>query len=50
MFNQGFSQELDQDRVRSQLLAEDGVVRASLARYNTAAEVERLIAALDEIL
>jgi selenocysteine lyase/cysteine desulfurase len=32
------------------LLEEDGVVRASLAHYNTAAEVERLIAALDEIL
>ncbi|MEQ1832864.1 MAG: cysteine desulfurase-like protein [Candidatus Eisenbacteria bacterium] len=32
------------------LLAQDGVVRVSMAHYNTPAEVSRLIAALDETL
>jgi selenocysteine lyase/cysteine desulfurase len=32
------------------LLERDGVVRASLAHYNTPAEVERLTEALDELL
>lgn len=32
------------------LLDDDGVVRVSMVHYNTVAEVERLIAALDEIL
>jgi len=39
-------------RLISDLVIEtkDGVVRVSLAHYNTADEVERLIAALDGIL
>ena len=32
------------------LLERDGVVRVSMAHYNTPAEVTRLIAALDEVL
>jgi selenocysteine lyase/cysteine desulfurase len=32
------------------LMEADGVVRVSLAHYNSAAEIERLVAALDEVL
>ena len=32
------------------LLDQDGVVRVSLAHYNTAQEIERLIAGLDAVL